>query len=67
MYFRTAVCAFLYLFGFVLESQAQPGFERVFGGLYRETANYIKPTPDHGYILIGTAKDPFYQTYAYYV
>ncbi|HRH65535.1 MAG TPA: hypothetical protein PLU53_04515, partial [Bacteroidia bacterium] len=67
MYFRITICAFYFLFGIVTYPCAQPGFERVYGGLNLETANFIKPTADHGYVLVGSAMDPVYQTSAYYV
>ena len=37
-------------------------------GLNQETGvNYIQPTKDHGYILVGTAMDPIFGTHSYYV
>lgn len=67
MFYRQAICLVFCIVGFAVLASAQPGFERTYGGTSAETASYIKPTPDHGYILVGTAWDPFYQNTAYYV
>ncbi|HNP50044.1 MAG TPA: hypothetical protein PKL85_14460, partial [Bacteroidia bacterium] len=67
MNFRSVLWVFLVCFLIGYDLQALPGFERVYGGLNQETANYIQPTKDHGYILVGTAMDPIFGTHSYYV
>ncbi len=46
---------------------AQPCFEHVFGGYLNEEATLVRPTLEHGYILIGSRDDTVYHTRAYYV
>jgi hypothetical protein len=46
---------------------AQPCFERVFGGQLNEEAALVRPTFDHGYILIGSRDDTVFNKRAYYV
>lgn len=67
MNFRSVLWVFLVCFLIGYDLQALPGFERVYGGLNQETANYIQPTKDHGYILVGTGMDPIFGTHSYYV
>ncbi|MBP6333890.1 MAG: T9SS type A sorting domain-containing protein [Bacteroidia bacterium] len=66
LYFR--VFLFVTLFSTItLALNAQPCFERTFGGVLNETASLVRPTLDHGYVLIGSRDDTSTQTRAYYV
>ena len=65
-YARIVLLYFL-LFSIDFTLLAQPCFERVFGGPLNEEASLVRPTFDHGYVIIGTRDDTVYHTRAYYV
>ena len=65
-YTRFVLFSFLF-FSIDFTLQAQPCFERVYGGLLNEEASLVRPTFDHGYIIIGTIDDTINHTKAYYV
>ncbi len=46
---------------------AQPCFEHVFGAYLNEDASLVRPTFDHGYVIIGSRDDTLHDTRAYYV
>lgn len=46
---------------------SQPCFEHAFGGYLNEEASLVRPTFDHGYVIIGTRDDTTHHTRAYYV
>lgn len=65
-YVRLVVLCFLFSF-LDVNLIAQPCFEHVFGGTLNEEASLVRPTFDHGYIIVGTRDDTTHNTRAYYV
>ncbi len=65
-YFRFLLISFLFSI-LALNLAAQPCFERVYGGQLNEEASLVRPTLDHGYILIGSRDDTIHHSRAYFV